>query len=136
MDLMKYRKLRVAWSVVWGVVAVLFCALWVRSYWWVDSLYVKLPNPQRNLIICSGLGGTMWYTNQYRPRSPGWTHTYWRTESDTVAAVTEGLGDVRWFDGLYTFKFFSLPAEPYWSRQLFLPHWLLIAASTAVVAAP
>lgn len=29
---MKYRKLRIAWSVGCGVVAVLLCVLWVRSY--------------------------------------------------------------------------------------------------------
>ena len=29
---MKYRKLRIAWSVVWGLAAVLLIALWVRSY--------------------------------------------------------------------------------------------------------
>ena len=28
---MPYRKLRIAWSVAWGVVAVLLIALWVRS---------------------------------------------------------------------------------------------------------
>jgi hypothetical protein len=33
---MKYRKLRIAWSVAWGVVAVLVCVLWVRSYYWYD----------------------------------------------------------------------------------------------------
>jgi hypothetical protein len=30
---MKHRKLRIGWSVAWGVVAVLLVALWVRSYW-------------------------------------------------------------------------------------------------------
>ena len=40
---MKYRKLRIAWSVAWGVMAVLVCVMWVRSYWrgdyvnWVRS---------------------------------------------------------------------------------------------------
>ncbi len=34
---MRYRKLRIAWSVVWGLAAVLLVALWVRSYWWVDE---------------------------------------------------------------------------------------------------
>src|SRR5262245_51127907 len=29
---MKHRKLRIAWSVAWGVVAVLPVVLWVRSY--------------------------------------------------------------------------------------------------------
>ena len=32
-QLMKFRKLRIAWSVVWGVAAVLLIVLWVRSYW-------------------------------------------------------------------------------------------------------
>ena len=29
---MKYRKLRIAWSVGWGLLAVLLCVLWARSY--------------------------------------------------------------------------------------------------------
>ena len=29
---MKFRKLRIAWSVGWGVAAVLLFGLWVRSY--------------------------------------------------------------------------------------------------------
>ncbi len=28
---MKYRKLRIAWSVAWSLAAVLLCVLWVRS---------------------------------------------------------------------------------------------------------
>jgi hypothetical protein len=35
---MKWRKLRIAWSVMWGVLAVLLCALWVRSYFVSDTL--------------------------------------------------------------------------------------------------
>jgi hypothetical protein len=30
---MRFRKLRIAWSVVWGLLAVLLIVLWVRSYW-------------------------------------------------------------------------------------------------------
>jgi hypothetical protein len=40
---MRYRKLRIAWSVVWGVASVLLIALWVRSYWRMDTL--ELPSP-------------------------------------------------------------------------------------------
>ena len=29
---MKFRKLRIAWSVAWGLIALLLCVLWVRSY--------------------------------------------------------------------------------------------------------
>jgi hypothetical protein len=38
---MKYRKLRIAWSVAWGVVSLLLIVLWVRSYWWGDYLSVN-----------------------------------------------------------------------------------------------
>jgi hypothetical protein len=35
---MKRRSLRIAWSVAWGLVAVLLVALWVRSYWKLDGI--------------------------------------------------------------------------------------------------
>jgi hypothetical protein len=43
---MKYRKLRIAWSVGWGVLAVAVCVLWVKSYW--QELLIKTPevNPR------------------------------------------------------------------------------------------
>jgi len=38
---MKYRKLRIAWSVAWGLLAVLLITMWIRSYWWCD--FVRGP---------------------------------------------------------------------------------------------
>jgi hypothetical protein len=38
---MRYRKLRIAWSVFWGLAAVLLIVLLVRSYWILDSLDVS-----------------------------------------------------------------------------------------------
>ena len=35
---MRYRKLRIAWSVGCGIVAVLLIVLWVRSYFWMDAV--------------------------------------------------------------------------------------------------
>jgi hypothetical protein len=43
---MKYRKLRIAWSVAWGIACLLLIALWVRSYWWVEQLPVPVPGNQ------------------------------------------------------------------------------------------
>jgi hypothetical protein len=34
---MRFRRLRIAWSVVWGSACVLLIALWVRSYWFFDQ---------------------------------------------------------------------------------------------------
>src|SRR4029079_6900571 len=33
---MRFRKLRIAWSVLCAIACVLLIALWVRSYWWWD----------------------------------------------------------------------------------------------------
>ena len=41
---MRFRKLRIAWSVVWGLACVLLIALWVRSYWyWDDVTIASIP---------------------------------------------------------------------------------------------
>jgi hypothetical protein len=39
---MKYRKLRIACSVGWGVVAVLLIMLWLRSYWWENAITFRM----------------------------------------------------------------------------------------------
>jgi hypothetical protein len=39
---MKYRKLRIAWSVACGVSAVLLVMLWARSYRYWDQLYTPI----------------------------------------------------------------------------------------------
>src|SRR3954451_8568493 len=41
---MRYRKLRIAWSVVWGIACLLLIVLWVRSYWQVEMFAVPLTN--------------------------------------------------------------------------------------------
>jgi hypothetical protein len=42
---MRFRKLRIAWSVAWGMVAVLLCVLWVRSYQIQDDVWVEYSGP-------------------------------------------------------------------------------------------
>jgi hypothetical protein len=39
---MKFRKLRIAWSVFWGVAIVLLIVLWVRSYWRQEVLIWRI----------------------------------------------------------------------------------------------
>jgi hypothetical protein len=39
---MRFRKLRIAWSVGWSLLAVLLIALWVRSYRHWDVFYAGL----------------------------------------------------------------------------------------------
>src|SRR5262245_36109213 len=36
---MRFKKLRIAWSVFWGLASILLIVLWVRSYWWNDIFF-------------------------------------------------------------------------------------------------
>ena len=46
---MKYRKLRIAWSVACAVVCLLLLAFWVRSYSWVD--FVAIAGKRRTVLM-------------------------------------------------------------------------------------
>ena len=54
---MKFRKLRIAWSVVWGVAAVLLIALWVRSYWW--TRVGSLPLTEKSSVSYGSFPGVI-----------------------------------------------------------------------------
>jgi hypothetical protein len=54
---MRYRKLRIAWSVVWGLAAVLLIVLWVRSYWTCESI------ARWNVELSSGFGVVRFYVS-------------------------------------------------------------------------
>jgi hypothetical protein len=51
---MRFRKLRIAWSVVWGSLTLLLVALWVCSYWGTNGIYGSAPANQLFLYTCSG----------------------------------------------------------------------------------
>jgi hypothetical protein len=53
---MRFRKLRIAWSVAWGVVAVLLCVLWVRSYLVYERVVIHWPNGLEWFIAYSNKG--------------------------------------------------------------------------------
>jgi hypothetical protein len=42
---LRFRKLRIAWSVLCGLVAILLIMLWVRSYWVTDVLGRAIRGP-------------------------------------------------------------------------------------------
>ncbi len=88
---MKFRYLRIAWSVGWGVAAVLLIVLWVRSYWWVDAAYVALSHSaisrQGTIYIDAGLSWT-WAATCHEF---GWPVLQWTMlKNDSEVAVKEG----------------------------------------------
>jgi hypothetical protein len=51
---MKYRKLRIAWSVAWGILAVLLFLLYVRSHSWLDGFGVVISKDRYVTVISAG----------------------------------------------------------------------------------
>ncbi len=51
---MKYRKLRIAWSVGCGILCLLLIAMWVWSYWWNDFASHRLAG--RDFLVQIRLG--------------------------------------------------------------------------------
>jgi hypothetical protein len=117
---MRYRKLRIAWSVVCAIACVLLIALWVRSYRWSDSVHVPLA---RETIVNSAAGviGTGTFSQQFNTGwRPGW---YWRT-----VPIEDSV------------RFRNRPQWDYYSDAsrllLEFPHWLLVLIMGALTAAP
>ena len=52
---MKYRKLRIAWSVAWGVLCIALIALWVRSYAYGFVVSRQANEVQSKIVSASGL---------------------------------------------------------------------------------
>ncbi len=113
---MKHRKLRIAWSVMWAVVAVLLIALWVRSYWRLDALVIS---SNRALASVGGELETL-VINQAPAKSPRYLI------SGRVAPL---LPPMHAFMG---FGYEPMPVIP----RVVVPYWFPILISGAVIALP
>jgi hypothetical protein len=110
---MKYRKLPIAWSVVWGVACLLLVVLWVRSYRVYDFVTHVKPGYIINTVRSNG--GTLSFAHFTMPRSPlfarvrlGWSY---------------GTGDASEAPSIFGLQ----------ERIIILPYFLLVALSAAAV---
>jgi hypothetical protein len=106
---MKHRNFRIAWSVAWGVVAMLLVALWVRSF--------DAPELVRGYCGLTNFGfvsqdGELW-----------------------VFIFTPGSYSPRWiwFPGPNRVTQLELD---YWRNPWFVPYWLPVISIGIVTAAP
>jgi hypothetical protein len=139
---MRYRKLRIAWSVAWGVVAILLIVLWVRSYWWGDVVHALDKN-----LIATSIGsnrGELYYSQidwkldvgAGHSSSHGWHYQslppFAQDKRQLVSLIRTGvafrLGIAHWVLILLTSTITAIP----WLPWRFSLRTLLIA--TALVA--
>jgi hypothetical protein len=117
---MTYRKLRIAWSVGCGIVAVLLCMLWVRSYWRVDAVVYK--NLANFVTGVASIRGCVWL--QHLQLAPGQQFASGQEPPAGWLFVSRHSGpSIRWS----------------WSQSntsIGVPIFLLVAVSAALVSAP
>ena len=125
---MRFRKLRIAWSVAWGIIAVLLCVLWVRSYWWQEH-FVRINSSNRYLTLGHCYGAMYLRAGDPKP-------------SDLRAYPIR--------DKWYTYRSEAMPhrAEKFFLkpkaqsgpqpglRGIHLPHWVLVILCCAVSGFP
>jgi hypothetical protein len=126
---MKYRKLRIAWSVFCGIACVLLIVLWVRSYHFSDDFYGTIPGT--NFIAAgSRLGYLSALFNDEPRRDWGYVGTplpdeFWRKlyrENEPSKPPNRFLLGI------------SYPPPSY--VTLCVPYWLLVLLSTLLAAVP
>jgi hypothetical protein len=59
----KFRRLRIVWTVFFAVLTVALCVLWVRSYWWLES--VHLPVARYRTVIAASVSGVIGLSMSY-----------------------------------------------------------------------
>jgi hypothetical protein len=116
--------LRIAWSVIWGVAAVLLIVLWVRSYSDLDSILTPGLLSQKNIEIDSSSGRIVF---QLVPSAGWWSIA----RNRAIFEPGNGYrvpGEIGYFDGAGN----SLQRNSIPTKGSF-PHWfgVLIFASVA-----
>jgi hypothetical protein len=121
---MKLRKLRIAWSVAWGVLAVLLIALWVRSYWWVDSIDIHISESTHECL--GDLPGVI----ELQRVPPQWIAEN-ILDSIPVSTAFRNFENARPPFPIRARGFFSLGYD-----GVAFPFWFLLLVTTAVGTAP
>ena len=122
---MKYRKLRIAWSVAWGVACLLLIALWVRSQWYADHYFASVT--KTHLMHVQLIPGAI------AIRITDVTRMYLRQDF-TVGANNWrphaiGLRESKYRSPLWA-------AFDYAGGYLTLPYWFLVSITAILTAAP
>lgn len=136
---MRYRKLRIVWSVGCGIVCLLLIALWVRSYRWNDNLMVRTsaPSPGSNstLVVCSNWGFLQFLPSELLdPRAFGfWSQEAWERTDVGFEWRADGAIKVPDLFPIVVAMAFGIAPWIRWSRRFSFRTAMLVMALVAVV---
>jgi hypothetical protein len=129
---MKHRKLRIAWSVAWGVVVVLLCVLWVRSYWLVNRSEWHATNMP--VFFAESVAGRVLFGAR---QADEWDYKGWWWKSESVEDA-EHLRDLLYFDphdDHFEIAGFQLTRDSV-GASLIAPYFFIVTAIAAIAAVP
>jgi hypothetical protein len=147
---MKYRKLRIAWSVVWCLAAVLLVVLWVQSYWRFDQFIHSAFTT--DYFACTSIQGEiqMGMSNDTALRAAFRQDTWIRKEFAMVDWQKALDGPEAYFPASspgpfiaptvrmprFTKRSFVTRTPSDTAYQIAIPYWLLLFFTLAVSALP
>ena len=135
---MRFRKLRIAWSVGCTIACVLLIALWARSYWWSDSVCKESVADLKCVHIQNGQFRFQHRAGLVIAPQPGWHH-----QSTYNPVPTSDLLLIPYFaydqDEFYVpiwsvaFQFAILAAASIWLPMRFRLRTMLLATTLVAV---
>jgi hypothetical protein len=122
---MKHRNFHIAWSVAWGVVAVLLVVLWIRSYWWFDWLDAAITPGHSGIGVQSAFGKfrVLMFYDSVDPIWWSWNAS--KLEGFVARSAAEVIGKSKLFDTSVRGAF-----------VVTVPQWLGVFAVTLIAALP
>src|SRR5690242_11081108 len=120
---MKFRKLRIAWSVAWGTLAVSLCGLWTRSDRWLDTVIIQ--GPSNGYFELQSFNGKLLSSHLFGNKPLGYLWHHW---SDKMLPDERRAGE---FGGVG----FGTVQYPF-GTAFSLPYWFLTLASALLAATP
>jgi hypothetical protein len=122
---MRFRKLRIAWSVTCGIACVLLIVLWVRSYTRRDRW--ETPANSTTVSVESTLGRVSVF---HAPGDGTWTWHKSTEPDDTYLFGAEK--EQAWHTGFAGFAVYTT----FGHRTFRVPHWFFVLVSALAAAAP
>lgn len=111
---MRFRKLRIAWSVIFGVLSVLLIALWLFSYNWRFT-----PVDHHGLDAQAAEGFDFVITSSH----------------GVITARITTAKEYPILEGYFVSKYFGWISDPN-IKTCYVPHWFLVSATAAQALIP
>lgn len=126
---MKYRKLRIAWSVAWGILCLILILAWLRNFWSADAAWMPLPgNGQLTVVSTDGQFVTSItnYGSRHYGRAIPNTPAVWGWQSFEPSKHSTMTVLVPWK------KVVRYRIIANGDVEVSLPHWLLVIVSILI----